>query len=425
MSERMWDDALAVLRRAAASVSLDPLLEAHLMHADRAVQVSVPVLRDDGSVSVFDGYRVQHDNTLGPYKGGIRYHPAVTTDEVRTLALWMTIKCAVVGIPFGGAKGGIAVDPKSLTERELEALTREFARKLYPLVGPERDIPAPDVQTNARIMDWFADEYGKVRGERTPAVVTGKSLNAGGSEGRTEATGYGGAEVLLEVLRRMHEPLEGLTVAVQGFGNVGFHFAQKLAGTGLRVVAVSDSKGGIYVPDGIADITAVEECKRSQGTVAGCYCIGSVCNEANKEQLHASEISGEDIFSQEVDILVPAALENVLTKDTAPRVRARYVLELANGPTTAEADAVLLERGVTVIPDVLANAGGVAVSYAEWKQNMANESWSRERVLRELEDTMRRATSEVLEEAQSGDIPLRDAAYRTAIRRLQTGAPSS
>ncbi|NBV77361.1 Glu/Leu/Phe/Val dehydrogenase [bacterium] len=414
-----WERALAQLQRAAETLSLTAALHKRLQETDRMIEVSVPVEMDSGETKVFRGYRVQHNNLCGPYKGGLRYHPQVDLDEAKALAFWMTMKNAVVDVPFGGGKGGVAVDPKTLSEKELERLTREFTRKLAPVIGAHLDVPAPDVNTNSTIMNWIADEYGLQVGERVPGVVTGKPVREGGSEGRTEATGLGGAYTLLALLPQITKktPSE-LTVAVQGFGNVGSHVARFLIDWGFKVVALSDSRGGVYIPGGITDIDAIERCKEEKGKLAGCYCVGSVCDVSNREVLNGRDLSSTDILELPVDIIVPAALENAITADNASRIKAKIVLEMANGPTTLEADTILAQNGVTVIPDILANAGGVAVSYFEWLQNERHEAWNKDDVFEKLKDKMEKAANAVYTSSTSRGITLRQAAYVVALERL-------
>lgn len=412
-----WESAQLQLKRAHARLALSPMLYARLSAPDRVVEVSLPLEMDDGSVRRFDGFRVQHNNILGPYKGGLRYHPDVDMDEVKALAFWMTMKNAVVDVPFGGGKGGIAVDPKALSPVELERLTREFARKLYPVIGPERDVPAPDVNTNSVIMGWLRDEYGKkfretsskIRKNEVPdswldGVVTGKAVGQGGSQGRTEATGLGGSYVLDEILRFQGLPLDEKTVAIQGFGNVGSHLAEHLIAAGYKVVAVSDSRSAVYAPEGLPDIKALEAYKKEHGSLAdypGC-----------------KDIPPSDVLSLPVDIIAPAALENSITRDNAEKIQARYVLEMANGPTTPDADEILAKKNIVVIPDILANAGGVAVSYFEWYQNMHEEKWEKEEVFKKLEEKMRAAARAIYTDAQKHGVTLREAAYGVALGRL-------
>ena len=417
-----WERAQAQLRAITASAMLDPMLLARLLEPDRVVEVSIPVKRDSGAVEIFRGFRVQHNNIRGPYKGGLRYHQKVDMDEVRALAFWMTIKNAVVDVPFGGGKGGITVDPKQLSAGELERLTREFTRKLAPLIGPLLDVPAPDVNTNATIMGWIRDEYARAVGHDEPAVVTGKAIGSDGSEGRQEATGLGGSIVLDEVLALTKKNAKGMTVAIQGFGNVGSFLAHALHDAGYRIVALSDSKGGIYIPDGIPDIAAVEACKEQHGKLAGCYCVGSVCDISNKEKLGGKEVTSEEILTLPVDIVAPAALENAITAAIAEHVQAGYVLEMANGPTTRDAEEILASRGTIIIPDVLANSGGVAVSYFEWYQNMHDEHWTRDAVIEKLDERMRRATRDVHQLSEERSVPLREAAYLLALQRLAEAA---
>lgn len=417
-----WSRAKQQLERVAAQAAVEPLLAARLGMPDRTVEVSIPITMDDGSVKVFEGFRVQHSNIRGPYKGGLRYHPKVDMDEARALAFWMTMKNAVIDVPFGGGKGGVTVDPKKLSEAELERLTREFTRKLVPVIGPATDIPAPDVNTNGRIMAWIRSEYEKATGTVALGVVTGKPLDAGGSQGRTEATGLGGSFALAEYLRlNGHDP-KGMTVAIQGFGNVGSFLARYLKELGFKIVALSDSKGGIYVPNGIEDLDAVAACKERSGRIAGCYCVGSVCDLSNMEQLGGRDISPEETLTLPVDIVVPSALENAITEENVSQIQAHIVLEMANGPTTAEADTVLEQRGVAVIPDILVNAGGVAVSYFEWYQNMHNEQWGKEEVFAKLKEKMNAATGAVHKIATERKVPLRDAAYLLALKRLSESA---
>lgn len=418
MQNNPWQRALEQLHTAAAIAGLDEHLLARLEHPDRVVEVSVPVRMDSGETRVFDGYRVQHNNIRGPYKGGLRYHALVDMDEVKALAFWMTMKNAIVNIPFGGGKGGVRLNPKELSEAELDRLTREFARKLSPVLGPKLDVPGPDVGTNAAIMSKIADEYGKQTGAPSPAVVTGKEIGSGGSEGRTEATGLGGWFVLNNMLHHLGLDPEGLSVAIQGFGNVGVFLGKNLEKAGCKIVGLSDSKGGIYVPSGIEDVSLVETCKKEQGEIASCYCVGSVCDISNKDALGGQSIAPEDVLALPVDIVIPAALENAITERNAGDIKARIILEMANGPTTLEADRILRAKGVTVIPDVLANAGGVAVSYFEWKQNLDNEHWSAEDVSEKLETLMNDASNDVYAASKELDISLRDAAYVIALRRL-------
>ncbi len=399
-------------------------LRSILSAPQRILEVSIPLKRDAGSYEVFRGYRVQYNNLLGPYKGGIRFHPLVDLDEVKALSCWMAIKCAVVGLPLGGGKGGIVVDPKKLSERELEALSRGYARAIADCIGPEKDVPAPDVNTNAKIMGWMVDEYIVVSNQLQntdkhylKATFTGKAIADGGSEGREEATGLGGAHILDRVLDHMraagslpHD--RPLTAAVQGFGNVGYHAALFLAERGIRVIAVSDSKGGIVVPEGINPSLTLA-CKKERGSLAGCYCVGSVCDDAKGRY-----ISNDELLTLDVDILVPSALEQVITKENAPDIRAKVILEMANGPTTEDADDILHQKGVIIIPDILANAGGVTVSYFEWEQNRRGEHWTKEDVQKKLQDAMIKATDAVWDIAKTQNVSLRLGAFMLALKQM-------
>ncbi len=405
-------DALRKLDRAAEAGDIVPEVTERLRHPKAILQVAVPVRMDDGSLRTFDAYRVRHDDTRGPAKGGIRYHPDVSISEVKALALWMTLKCAVVDIPFGGGKGGVIVNPKELSRMELERLSRSLVSALGDFIGPDTDIPAPDVYTNEMVMGWMMDEYSKARRQRTPAVITGKPLALGGSLGRSEATGRG-AYHAVKVYEERHgwDPTEK-TVAVQGFGNAGQHVARLLHADGYTVVAVSDSKGGIQSDDGF-DVPSLMQQKNESRQLKAVYCDGSVC-----EAVDATEISNDQLLELDVDVLIPAALEGVITADNAGDIRAGLVVEVANGPTTSRADEILRERELDVLPDILANAGGVTVSYFEWVQNRGGLAWSLERVNDGLEETMRRETANVLDQAEEAGTDLRTAAYVLALKRL-------
>jgi glutamate dehydrogenase/leucine dehydrogenase len=381
----------------------DPVLLERIKTPERILQVAVPIRADDGKMRVFTGYRVQHSSARGPYKGGIRYHPAVSLDEVKALAAWMSIKTAVVDIPMGGGKGGIVVDPHTLSEHELEALTRAYADAIWRDIGPLVDVPAPDVNTDSRTMDWIADEYRRDSGHNSPAVVTGKSLPRGGSRGRDTATAQGGFDVLARAFGIAGEHIAGKRVAVQGFGNAGSHAARLLAAAGATVVAASDSSAALLAPHGLPVGVLVRH-KAEGGRFI------------ELPGLTKAEPGAE--LAAECDILIPAALEDQIHAGNVHAVKAGWILELANGPTTAEADAELSERGVTVFPDILANAGGVVVSYFEWAQNMHNESWTREEVEARLALTMHSAYDAVAAEAKDLGSTLRTAAYVIAVRRL-------
>ena len=400
-------DAWAVAQRqfdiAADRLDLEPGLRAVLREAERELIVSVPVRMDDGSVKVFTGYRVQHNLGRGPSKGGLRYHQDVTLNEVRALAMWMTWKCAVVGIPYGGGKGGVAVDPKQLSMRELEGLTRRFATNISVIIGPERDIPAPDVNTNAQTMAWIMDTYSMHVGYTVPGVVTGKPISLGGSEGRAEATGRGCVVTISEAARHIGLDIIGATIAVQGFGNAGSVAATLLDSMGARVVAVSDTQGGIFRAGGL-DIVGVKAWKAEHGTVVGFP--------------GAENISNAELLELAVDVLVPAALENQITLENADRIKARIVAEAANGPTTPDADEVLHRKGIFMIPDILCNAGGVTVSYFEWVQDLNRDQWSEEIVNSKLTAIMVRSFAEVVAMAEQEDVDMRTGAYLLAVDRV-------
>jgi glutamate dehydrogenase (NAD(P)+) len=399
-----WEVAQRQFDLAAERLNLDPGLRLVLREPRREFTVHFPVHMDDGSVQVFTGYRVQHNLGRGPAKGGIRYHQDVTLDEVKALAMWMTWKCAVVGIPYGGGKGGVIVDPKRLSQKELEALTRRYFTEIEILVGPEKDIPAPDVNTNAQIMAWMMDTYSMHAGYTVPGVVTGKPVSLGGSEGRNEATARGTVYCIVEAARHLGIELDKATVAVQGFGNAGSIAARLISEEGSSVVAVSDSTGGIHDPNGL-DIPKVIAWKQEHGTVQGFP--------------GATDISNAEVLEVECDILIPAALENQITAANAGRIKARLVAEAANGPTTPEADEILFKSWKTfMIPDILCNAGGVTVSYFEWVQDLNRDHWSEQVVNEKLKEIMVKAFREVLAVARREQIDMRSAAYLLAVKRV-------
>ncbi len=398
-----FENAMAQLGKAAARMRLDPKTLERLKSPDRILMFDLEIAMDSGEKKTFPAYRVQWSRARGPYKGGIRYAPVVDLDEVKALSFWMTIKTAVLSVPLGGGKGGIVVDPKALSLSELERLTRAFARALAPHVGPDLDVPAPDMNTSGREMAWFLDEYEKTIGRSAPGAVTGKPLALGGSRGRDAATGRGGFFLLdsAAVFSGLKE--DARRVAVQGFGNVGHSFARLASEQGWKIVAVSDSKGGVYNADGL-DIEALETAKRDKKGLS--------------ESGLGQAITQEGLLTCDCDVLVPAALENQITPEIAERVRAKLVLELANGPTTPEADDVFERRGITVIPDVLANAGGVTVSYFEWIQNLTREEWTEETVNEKLRGKMLRAWNELLETRKAHGGTLRASAFIGALQKI-------
>ncbi len=403
-AENPWDSAIAQLDRVAKKLNLDPGLREVLAHCKREFTVNFPVQMDDGGTRVFTGYRVHHNEARGPVKGGIRYSLNVSIDEVRALSMWMTWKCAVAGLPYGGAKGGVIVDPRTLSMRELERLTRRFAAEIGILIGPDMDVPAPDMGTDAQVMAWIMDTYSMMHGHTTPATVTGKPVTIGGSSGRVEATGRGVLFVTQEACKRSGIQLEGATVAVQGFGNVGSVAAKLLDDAGAKVVAVSDSNGAIYDENGLGDIDVLLAMKHERGFVPDAH--------------PGRHITNEEMLELPVDILVPAALEGQIHAGNAGRIRAKMIVEGANGPTTPDADAVLAANGVYVVPDILANSGGVIVSYFEWVQDLQSFFWEENEVNRRLESIIKRAFHEVDDVQGQDGGTMRDAAYILAVRRV-------
>jgi len=411
-SADVFQNALRQLAHAYKYIDVSNDAKAVLAQPKRILEVAIPVRMDDGSLQVFTGYRIQYSDARGPAKGGIRYHPGVNLSEVKALSFWMTIKCAVADIPYGGSKGGIIVDPKKLSKHELERLSRGYIRAVADVIGPDRDVPAPDVYTNPLIMGWMADEFSTITRQHQPAVITGKPLALGGSQGRETATAKGAFYVLMEAVKVREMTPKETTVAIQGFGNAGSYLAQMLHKEGFKVVAVSDSKGGIYDKEGL-DPEAVARVKRGKGSLNGVYREGSVSWGKDHE-----EISNEELLALPVDILIPAALENVITKENAAKVKAKIVLEVANGPTTPEADEILHKNKVLVIPDVLANSGGVTVSYFEWVQNRQGYYWSEEEVFEKLEKYIVPAFHTIYEAMQEHKSTMRDAAFVLAIKRI-------
>ncbi len=404
MQKTQYDIAVEQFQRAADIMKLDPNVQEILRKPRRILSVNFPVKMDDGRLLLYQGFRSQHNNALGPYKGGVRFHPNVTIDEVKALSMWMTWKCAVAGIPFGGAKGGVTVNPKQLSQSELEKLSRSFFSLISEIVGPYRDIPAPDVYTDSQTMAWFMDEYSKSEKNNAFAVVTGKPLIIGGSLGRDSATGRGVAITVEEAARHLKLNLKGATCAVQGFGNVGSWAYQFLEEDGVKIVAVSDSKGGAYKKSGIWSKDAASYKKKN----------GSVINLPDSQP-----ITNEELLELDVDILIPAALEDVITKDNAKSIKAKLVAEGANGPTTPEADDILFHNGTTLIPDILANSGGVSTSYLEWVQNLQHLYWTADEVDHRLKNIMVKAFAEVYKTSQDHNVDMRTGAYIQAIGKVR------
>jgi glutamate dehydrogenase (NAD(P)+) len=403
LRENPFEIARAQLRRVGDTFGIDENLINVLSKCKKAVEVSVPTQMDDGSTQVFAGYRVTHNIARGPSKGGIRYHPSVTLDEVKALSMWMTWKCALANIPFGGAKGGVVVDPKRLSRRELERMTRRFTSEIINEIGPEKDIPAPDVGTDSRVMAWIFDTYSMNKGHSVLGVVTGKPLSIGGSLGREEATARGALYVLRGAARKRQLNLNGATVAIQGFGNVGSYLSRFVAQDGAKVVALSDSAGGIHNPNGI-DVEAAFAHKREHGTLGGLK--------------HTEAVSNDDLLLLDCDVLAPCALEQVINESNADRVKARIVVEGANGPVTPGADEILDANDVLILPDILANAGGVIVSYFEWVQGLQEYFWKEDEVNAKLNDIVTRAFNETWSTHEARGTSMRTAAYGLAVQRV-------
>lgn len=402
-----YENMLSVLDSAAKMLGLVENDYVILKYPERELKVSVPVEMDDGSIKVFEGYRVQHSSSRGPCKGGIRYHQDVDIDEVKALSAWMSFKCAVVNIPYGGAKGAIKVDPKQLSKAELKRLTRRYTAMILPLIGPEKDIPAPDVNTNAEIMGWIMDTYSMFKGYTVPGVVTGKPIDIGGSLGRGEATGRGVMFVTKEILHRMGMPILSTRVAVQGFGNVGGTAAKLMYREGFKIIAISDVTGGLFCKTGLNIDSILEFLKKNNGKMLIDYAEAGV-----------THISNEELLTVDTDVLVPAAMENQINEKIAPLIKAKIVIEAANGPTTIEGDKILEKAGKIVVPDILANAGGVVVSYFEWVQNIQSLMWDEDEVNRTLEKIMIRSFNEVWDKSKEKETTLRMGAYMVAIARI-------
>lgn len=400
-----YENVVSVMTEAMEKGNIDKTMFEIIKKPQRETKVYLPVEMDDGTVKVFEGYRVQHSNIRGPFKGGIRYHQDCTLDEVKALATWMSLKCAVANIPYGGAKGGIKVDPHTLSKRELCKLTRRYTFAIAPIIGADTDIPAPDVNTNAQTMAWVLDTYSQLNGKPCPGVVTGKPIELGGSRGRNSATGRGVVISTKLLLSLEGKKLEGTKVAIQGMGNVGSNAARIFFHRGVKIVALSDVSGGIYCESGLNADEVSEFLEK-----------GNLLKDYEKEGV--SHITNEELLETECDVLVPAALENQITEDNAEKLRCSYIVEAANGPTTREADEILEKRGIPVVPDIFANSGGVIVSYFEWVQNIQELTWERNRVNEMLEDLMSKSFGEIMGVSKECDCTLRMAAYIVALRKL-------
>jgi len=404
----IYDNVIKAIKDAAKVLELDESDYSTLIYPERELKVSFPVVMDNGKTKVFEGNRIQHSSLLGPCKGGLRFHPEVNEDEVKSLAAWMTFKCAVVGIPFGGAKGAVKVDPQNLSDRELERLTRRYVAMIAPLIGPERDIPAPDVNTNSIVMSWIMDTFSILKGYSIPGVVTGKPIDIGGTLGRTEATGRGVMLTVKEALTRMNLSINKSKIAIQGFGNVGGTAAKLLSQEGAKIVAISDVSGGIYHPSGL-NIPMIRSFLAIKGNLVKDY-----------EEEGVNHITNQELLALPVDVLVPAALQNQITIENAHTIRVKLIVEGANGPTTADADEILKKKNIIVVPDILANAGGVIVSYFEWVQNIQSLMWDAKEVNDALESILYKAIQEVYSIHQEKNVSLRTAAYVLAIGKLVT-----
>lgn len=399
-----FENAQKQIKAACDKLGASPAVYEILKQPMQTFEVAIPVTMDDGTVRTFIGYRSQHNNAIGPFKGGIRFHQGVTMDEVKALSMWMTFKCGVVGLPYGGGKGGVVVDPNSLSQGELERLARGYARAIAPIIGEKTDIPAPDVGTNGQVMAWMVDEYQKITGRFTPGVFTGKPVSFHGSLARTEATGYGVAWIARHAADQIGLELSGARVALQGFGNVGSYAAKYIAEQGVRIVAIADHTAGLYNSGGF-DIDALFEYVKANKVIKGF---------PGAER----EFPKEEIVNWDVDILLPCALENVITVENAAGVKAKLVVEGANGPTTPEAEQILTEKGILVVPDILANSGGVIVSYFEWVQNLMGYSWSFDEVQAKQRSVMFKAFNEIWDLKEEYKVDMRTAAYMISIKRI-------
>lgn len=400
--ENPYQNFLEQLKKTAKILNLKPSIVETLATPQKILEFEFPIKMDSGKIKTFKGFRVQHNNFLGPYKGGIRFHPQVSLEGIKALGAWMMLKCALVNLPFGGAKGGIVVDPKKLSEKELERLSRAYIKKISPIIGPKKDVPAPDVNTNEKIMAWMLDEYERQTGKKAPAAFTGKPVKKDGSQGRDIATGVGGVFILEMLAEKLKLKRKGTTLAIQGFGNVGYHFANFAQKSGFKIIAVSDSKGGIVAQN--LNIPKIMAWKKETGSVVG--------------MPETKTITNEKLLETPVDVLVPAALGGVITRKTAGRIKTKIIMEMANGPVTHEADKILERRKIISVPDILANSGGVTVSYFEWLQNIKKEKWRREDVVQKLKNKITKAFEEVWREKIRRKVNLRTAAYIVALKRL-------
>jgi glutamate dehydrogenase (NADP+) len=412
MNHSLFADARTRLAEALKYVAISEDASESLKYPKTSLIVSIPVRMDNGSLRIFPGYRVRYDDTRGPGKGGVRYHPNVSLDEVQSLAFWMTFKCALLNLPFGGAKGGITVNPKELSKPELERLSRGYIDAIADFIGPDIDILAPDVYTNSTIMGWMMDRYSTIKRQLSPGVVTGKPLTLGGSQGRDSATGMGAFAVISSILPKFNRLPEKTTIAVQGFGNVGAILAELLAKAGYKVVAVSDSQGGIYTSKGL-DIPSIRQYKQEREGIKAVYCQGSVCDIVEHQV-----ITNQELLALDVDVLIPAALENQITETNANDIKAKFIFEVANGPINSAADKILERKGIYIFPDILVNAGGVTVSYFEWVQNRSGLYWILSEVNQKLQEKMIEETENTWQIGEKFSVSMRTAAYIHALNRL-------
>jgi glutamate dehydrogenase (NADP+) len=410
-TDRLFENAKKQLDKALQYIKISDDAKKILEKPSKTIMVGIPVRKSDGSLEVFTGYRVHYSRALGPTKGGIRFHPGVDLNELIALSFLMTFKCAVMNLPFGGAKGGVTVDPKKLSKMELESLSRGYIAGIYDFIGPDKDIPAPDIYTNETIMGWIADEYCKISRKSTPAVVTGKPVSIGGSLGRNDATARGAYYIIKETVQKHNLEKKKLTVAIQGFGNVGYHIARLLYEDGYRIVALSDSKGAIYDADGLVPENVIRA-KIEKDSISEVYCNGTVCDTAHEQ------ITNEDLLGLDVDILIPAAFQNQVTEKNAGNIKARIVCEIANSPTTPIAEEMLKENGVMIIPDILANAGGVTVSYFEWVQNRTGYYWPLKKVHNKLYNCIISQYNNINLLSDKFNVDMRTAAYISALKRI-------
>lgn len=409
-----FNNVLKKLKETITHLELNDNIFKKLSTPDKVIECPITIKFDNGENKTFPGYRVQYNNARGPYKGGIRFHPGVDLDEIKALAFLMTIKCAVADIPMGGGKGGIQINPKELSVKELERLSRTWVKTFFSHIGPDKDIPAPDVYTNSKIMEWMVDEYSSIAGRRVPAAFTGKPIDQGGSAGREFSTAKGGYYTIVELIKKLNMKPDKTRVVIQGFGNVGYHMARVLHEEGFKIIGLADSKGGIVDMrnQGMNPVNVLTT-KKEHGKIGKCYCIGSVCDCGNYKR-----ISNEKLLELETEVLIPAALENQIHGNNVQKIKAKAIVELANGPITPEADQGLFQKGINVVPDILANTGGVIVSYFEWLQNLKNEHWSEKDVLEQLENIIKKEFNNIWVISQQKKVDLRTAAYILGIGRI-------